>query len=186
LSRDLKRAGHAVVGVDVSTEMIAAARAEDPGIETHVADAASLPFQDAAFDCVIAFMSLQDIDDLPSAVREVERVLEPQGRFCIAVVHPLASAGSLDGEHETSPLTIKGSYLESSYYRDVVSRDGLEMTFVSAHRSIETYIEALAHAGMVIERLREPGAPESAISAPRGRLWQRVPLFLHVRALKPE
>ena len=38
-------------------------------------DAATLPLPDASCDLVIAFMSLQDVDDLPGAVAEIGRVL---------------------------------------------------------------------------------------------------------------
>jgi SAM-dependent methyltransferase len=133
LSRDLRALGHDVVGVDVSPTMLEAARRANQEIETHLADAAALPFSDAAFDCVVAFMSLQDVDNLPGAIREVQRVLEPRGRFCFAIVHPLNSAGGFEGDAVDSPFVISGSYLEESFYEDNVVRDGLEMTFVSAH-----------------------------------------------------
>ena len=68
LSRDLKKLGHSVVGVDASPAMLAAAREADPEIETHVANAAALPFADGSFDCVIAFMSLQDVDESTATV----------------------------------------------------------------------------------------------------------------------
>lgn len=185
LSRDLKRLGYAIVGVDVSPTMLAAAREADSEIETHLADAASLPFAEGTFDCVVAFMSLQDVDDFEGAIREAARVLEPGGRFCVAIVHPLNSAGKFEGEDADSPFTIPGSYLEHSYYIDNVVRGGLEMDFVSAHRPLQAYTEAIADAGLLIERIRETATPEHAITSPHGRRWQRLPLFLHVRALKP-
>lgn len=185
LSRDLKELGHKMVAVDASASMLSAAREADPTLEVHLADAAALPFADGEFDCVVAFMSLQDIDDLEGAAREAARVLVPGGRLCIAVVHPLNSAGRFDGEEADSPFTIAGSYLERSYYADELARDGLEITFVSAHRPLQAYTEALSEAGLVIERLCEPAVPESAISRPRSRRWQRLPLFLHLRARKP-
>jgi hypothetical protein len=37
----------------------------------------------------------------------------------------------------------------------------------------------------VIGRLREVGIPDTAVAQPRHRRWQRLPLFLHVRALRP-
>ena len=43
---------------------------------------------------------------------------------------------------------------------------------------------ALADSGMLVERLRETDVPDSGIVRPRSRRWQRIPLFLHVRALK--
>jgi len=184
LSRDLKALGHSVVGVDVSPTMLEGARHADVAIETHLADAAALPFPDSAFDCVVAFMSLQDIDDLREAISEVGRVLEPRGRLCLAIVHPLSSAGGFEGADERSPFVIRGSYLEESFYEDNVARDELEMTFVSAHRPLHAYTDAIHHSGLLIERLDEPSVPEHALSRPQSRRWQRVPLFLHIRAVK--
>jgi SAM-dependent methyltransferase len=185
LSRDLKRVGHEIVGVDAAASMLVAAREVDPQIETYLADAAALPFDDDAFDCVVAFMSLQDIDDFGGAIKEAARVLEAGGHFCFAIVHPLNSSGVFEGDQGDSPFVIAGSYLAHSYYSDNVSRDGLEIDFVSAHRPIEAYTEALAEAGLLIERVREPALPDHALTKPHSRRWQRLPLFLHVRALKP-
>ena len=184
LSRDLKALGHDVVGVDASPTMLAAAREADPEIETHLADVAALPLADGSFDCAIAFMSLQDVQDLDGAVREAFRVLEAGGRFCMAIVHPINSAGAFDGDEARSPFTIAGSYLEQSYYEDDLSRGGLELRMVSVHRPLQDYAEALSNAGFLIERLREPRVPDKAIQAPRSGRWQRLPLFLHLRALK--
>lgn len=58
------------------------------------------------------------------------------------------------------------------------------MTMTSDHRPLETYFEALAAAGFVVERLREHAVPDEAVGHPRQRRWQRLPLFLHVRALR--
>lgn len=185
LSRDLRALGHDVVGVDISPTMLEAAQRADAEIETHLADAAALPFADAAFDCVVAFMSLQDLDDLYGAIREVRRVLERGGRFCLAVLHPLNSVGDFEDDEADSPFVISGSYLEESFYEDNIVRDGLEMTFVSAHRPLHAYTEAINEAGMLIERLDEPAAPERAITRPQSRQRQRLPLFLHVRAIRP-
>jgi SAM-dependent methyltransferase len=185
LARHLKALGHEVVGVDASPTLVETAREADPELEVHVADAAALPFEDGAFDLVVAFMSLQDVDDLDGAVREAARVIEGGGRLCLAIVHPLNSAGSFDTKEPDSAFVIDGSYLEVSYYADELERDGLEMTFTSAHRPLETYAGALADAGLLIERLREPAVPEAAITQPSTRRWRRIPLFLHVRALKP-
>jgi len=184
LSRDLKVRGHTVIGLDASSTMIEHARAADAEIEAYVGDAAALPFEDGVADLAVAFMSLQDIDDLAGAVAELGRVLEPSGRLCLAIVHPLNSAGVFADEGETSPFVIAGSYLERSRYVDTIERDGLAVTFVSEHRPLEVYFEALAAAGFLIERLREPRVPETAVTEPRSRRWQRVPLFLHIRAIR--
>lgn len=186
LSRDLSRLGHQVFGVDSSPTLVEAARAAEPAIPVEQADAAALRFPDDVFDCVVAFMSLQDVGDLNGALVECARVLEPGGRLVAAIVHPLNSAGRFASDEPDSPFIVDGSYLDSSFYAEDVARDGLEMTFVSAHRPLERYVEALARAGFAIERLREPGMPVDAIVRERSRRWLRIPLFLHLRAVKPD
>jgi SAM-dependent methyltransferase len=178
LTRDLTRLGHRVVAVDAAPSMVRYARERDPEGEYHRVSAAELPFDADAFDLVIAFMSLQDMDDPEGAVREAWRVLEPGGRFCLALVHPLNSGGKFETDDEDSPFVIRESYFERRRYVDRLERDGLEMTFTSYHRSLEGWLRPLTDAGFLVERVREVSAPEN----PR---WERIPLFLHVRAVKP-
>ena len=129
-------------------------------------------------------MSLQDIDDLEGALAEVGRVLTVGGRLVMAIVHPLNSAGVFDRPEADSPFTIRGSYLEESRYVDDLERDGLRMRFASTHRPLQTYVEAIVRAGMLVEHLREPPVPEAAIRLERTRRYQRIPLFLHLRAIR--
>jgi SAM-dependent methyltransferase len=185
LSRDLAGLGHTVIGVDVAPSAVEAARAADRSIEVHVADAARLPFGDGTADLAVAFMSLQDIDDATGAVREIARVLGPGGRLCLAIVHPLNSAGTFTSEEPESPFVITGSYLDRARYRDTIVRDDMRMVFESAHRPIGWYVDVLADAGLLVERLLEVRVPDEEAVSPRMRRWQRIPLFLHVRALRP-
>jgi SAM-dependent methyltransferase len=186
LARDLVALGHDVVGVDLSPAMIAAAREAAPEMELHVADAAALPFEDGSFDLVVAFMSLQDADDLRGSIREAGRVLTPGGRFCLAVVHPLNSAGTFLEREADAAFLIEGSYLDDRITDLTVERDGLTMRFVSRHTPLETYVEQLAAHGLLVERLREPKLPDAGVHSDHTRRWQRIPLFLHLRAVKPE
>jgi len=185
LSRDLRKFGHDVQGIDASPTMLAAAREADPELDLALADAAALPFADGSFDLVVAFMSLQDVDRFEAAIAEAARVLEPGGRLCLAVVHPLNSAGEFETDEPDGRFVISGSYLDRSCYVDELERDGLELTLASEHRPLSAYADALADAGLLIERVREPAVPEHAIHNRRGARWRRVPRFLHVRALKP-
>jgi SAM-dependent methyltransferase len=185
LARDLASRGHDVAGVDASPTMVAAAREAAPELELQVADAAHVPFPDASFGLVVAFMSLQDVDDLPGAAREAARVLVPGGRLCLAVVHPLSSAGSFESRTATSPFVIEGSYLDESVTDMIAERDGLAMRFVSRHRPLEAYTEELSTNGLLIERLREVRLPEAVFSGEHSARWRRIPLFLHLRAVKP-
>jgi SAM-dependent methyltransferase len=172
------------VGLDGSSEAIHAATAEEPAIPVCVADAAALPFVGGSFDLVVAFMSLQDVDDLSGAVEDAARLLEAGGRLCLAIVHPINSAGEFEDRDADSRFVISGSYMEPSFYEDDITHDGMQMVFTSAHRPLQTYAGALFEAGFAIERLREVTEPEQDARLERRKRWQRVPLFLHIRAVK--
>jgi SAM-dependent methyltransferase len=182
LTRHLKSLGHVVVGIDTSPSLVAAARVLDPSMDVRLADAAALPLEDASVDLAVAFMSLHDIDAMQSAVREIARVLEPHGRLCLAIVHPINSSGRFETSEADSPFIIKGDYLRTFNYSESIERDGLSMTFHSQHRPLEIYFRALEDASLVVEALREPSVPDYAATTGAGRRWQRLPLFLHLRA----
>jgi SAM-dependent methyltransferase len=186
LTRDLGARGYRVVGVDASPSLLNAARAVDPAGEYLLADAARLPFEDARFDLVVAYNSLMDIENMPAAVAEAARVLEPRGRFWAAIVHPLNSAGAFANRQTGSPFVIDESYLAERPYVDELERDGLQMTFHSIHRPLELYSLAFERAGFVIEAIREPVAP-SGIDRSWGaeglERWRRLPAFLWLGAV---
>ena len=52
------------------------------------ADARALPFREACFDLVVSALLLQWIDDLPSALAEIRRVLRPRAAFLFATLGP--------------------------------------------------------------------------------------------------
>jgi SAM-dependent methyltransferase len=185
VARDLKALGHNVVAVDVSPTMVEYAKAADPSMKVLVADAARLPFDDGAADLAIAFMSLQDVDDMPGAIREAGRVVERGGAYCLSIVHPINSAGRFESLDADARFVIDNSYLEAHRYQDSIDRDGLRMTFSSRHWPLETYFRALQGSGFVVEALTEPTVDEVSVTqrADRAR-WRRLPLFLDLRARK--
>ena len=64
-----------------------------------LADAESLPFPDASFDCVVDTFSLCVIEHPEAALREVRRVLRPGGR-ALLVEHTRSSAAPLLGAYQ--------------------------------------------------------------------------------------
>lgn len=176
---ELERRGHTVVGVDSSPAMVKMARERH---EALVADAGSLPFEDGAFDLVVAYMSVMNLDDPEAGVREAARVLSRGGRFCLAVVHPLDGAGSF----EDDAFVIRGSYFEPQPKLWESERDGIHMTFYDRALPLERLFRAHEAAGLLVEAVREPRPPAEFVRAnPVAERRERIPLLLHLRAVKP-
>jgi ubiquinone/menaquinone biosynthesis C-methylase UbiE len=175
VARDLAARGHRVTGLDASPTLLRAAAEADPAGRYVVGPAEALPFEDGAFDLVVAYNSLMDVADMPAAVREAARVLAPGGRLCACVTHPLPDAGSWRDD-ETYAVT--ESYLEQRWFSGTMERKGLEFTFEGWCFPLEAYAGALEAAGLLIEAIREPADPA-------GGRWARVPMFLMWRALNP-
>jgi SAM-dependent methyltransferase len=68
-----------VVMVDISPRMVQLAR--ERGVDAQVGDAASLPFGDGSFDCVLAAWMLFHLPDIDRGLAELSRVLAPGGRL---------------------------------------------------------------------------------------------------------
>ena len=71
---------------DLSEGMLDTARRNTAHLhaEYAVCDAMCLPYANASFDVVIANMMLYHVPDIETAVREIRRVLKPEGRFFAA------------------------------------------------------------------------------------------------------
>ena len=186
VARDLVKRGHRVTGVDASPTMLDAAREAHSEGEYELADAADLPFEDDSFDLVVSYNSLIDIQDMPGAVREAARVLEPGSPFCICVTHPLADAGRFEAKEADARFVIRGSYLDARRVEEPIERPGLRMTFYGWSYPLEDYARALQEAGFLIDALREPRQSDDIVAAhPHERRWQRIPQFLYLRAIRP-
>jgi SAM-dependent methyltransferase len=185
VARDLAARGHHVTAVDASPTLLAAATAAHPAGRYLLADAAALPFADAEFDLVVAYNSLMDVQDMPGAVREAARVLQPDGHLCVSVTHPLNDAGQFAAPGADAPFVIEGSYLESGRFEGHIESDGLEMTFHGWTYPLEAYSRALEAAHLRIEALREPPRPAAGGDGPpEADRWRRVPMFLMFRAAR--
>jgi ubiquinone/menaquinone biosynthesis C-methylase UbiE len=158
--------------------MVQAAATHPGSFAVAAADMSALPLRSGCADMAVAFMSLQDVDDLQGAVMEAARILEAAGVLCVAIVHPLNSAGTFEGKGDDvdAPFVIRAAYLTELRYHELAESRGLTMEFHSVHRTIEAYSRALEREGFVIEAIREVTEEDPA------NRWNRIPLFLHLRA----
>ena len=182
VSRDLVARGHRVTGVDVSPTLARLAANADPTSRYLLADGAMLPFAAGAFDLVVAYNSLMDVDDMPGVVQEIGRVLSAEGCLGVCITHPLTDAGRFITRETEAAFVIEGSYLGRRPYEATFERAGLRVSFKGWCYPLAAYTQALETAGFVVEALREP---EPAAHAPeRMDRYRRIPNFLMLRARK--
>jgi len=152
--------GARAVGLDLSAGMLrhAVHAARDTGISVPLvqADATRLPFAEGSFDLACsAFGAVPFVADSAAVMREVARVLRPDGRWVFAVTHPLRWIFPDDpGE---AGLTVVQSYFDRAPYVEV-DRLG-NPTYVEHHRTLGDRVREIVAAGLVLEDLVEPRWP---------------------------
>ena len=92
VARALRQRGYTIIEVEGSTQLARANRGRGGTVVN--ADVARLPLRDHAADLAIAFMSMQDVDDMPRAIEEAARIVTPGGHFAMAIVHPVNRSAS--------------------------------------------------------------------------------------------
>lgn len=158
VARDLQLRDQRVFGVDLSFTMCkaTAAHSSDPSPVLQ-ADAAALPLADSSVDGAIAFMSLQDIDNMTGAVNEISRVLKDGASMTMAIVHPMYSSGKFsqpqnDGKNS---FVMKRTYFQTEILVSTDHHGDLSVTLFREHRPLQSYINALTRADFHVEQLLE-------------------------------
>jgi SAM-dependent methyltransferase len=191
-----------MVAIDVAPTFVRHARDAEPagcGIRYAAASAQRLPFVDAAFDFVTAFMSLMDIPEPHLALREARRVLKPGGFLQFSITHPCFDPPYRrllrDAAGEAYAVEV-GRYFEGTDGRidewlfsaaPPSAKEGLRPFQVPRfYRPLSAWLNALVDAGFVIEHVAEPCVDrETAARFPVVADTRVVAYFLHARARKP-
>ena len=181
VSRELKALGYRVLASDLAPEMVKAAAERSSGHFYAVADAASLPFANRRFELIVAYNVLMDVPDATAAVKEMARVLHPDGRLVVSIVHPFVDRGSFVSDEPGAPFVVAGQYFERRRFAGVEERGGLRMEFAGWSQPLEAYVDALQQSGLAITSLREP-MPEQGEQWRQFERWTRLPLFLWLTA----
>ena len=125
---------------------------------------------------------LMDVEDVPAAVKEIRRVMQPAGELMISIVHPFADRGRFAGAGADAAFIARRHLFRAAAFRRCrTSATGCSMHFAGWSQPLEAYATALESAGLAITSLREP-LPALDAGVSDIEKWTRVPLFLWLKA----
>ncbi len=185
VSRLAARLGADVVGIDPTWNCVSVAH--ERGSAVARAGAAQLPFADASFDAVVACLVFEHIRDVDDAIAEVARVLQPGGRCCFFLNHPLLqtpNSGWIDDQFLDPPEQYWriGEYLVENETIEEVEKD-VFIPFI--HRPLSRYVNALSSNGLLLERMEEPSPPAGFLAkAEEYAAASTIPRLLYLRTRK--
>jgi ubiquinone/menaquinone biosynthesis C-methylase UbiE len=203
-TRILARQAARMTGIDISETFIKHARekeSDEPlGIHYEVANAVGFTFLDSTFDFAAAFMSLMDMADPLSAIKEAYRVIKPGGFFQFAIIHPCFSTPPSTWVKDEEGKIIARQIWD--YFKEglveveewIFSQTPAELKYKLPkfkvprfHFVFSSWMNHLIDTGFVIERLHEPTASDELVRQhPSLAFTQVIAHYLIVRCRKPE
>ena len=188
-SRALAHKGAVVTSADCSEVMIEYARnkahEEDLRIEHYVINANALnDINENYYDVVLCSMMLMDIEDLDGTLKEIHRVLKPNGTVFISILHPCFKG------KETKWLKNNGTIevLVSDYHNPkewVGEIKGMNAPILYRHRTLSDYIKAFVKNNFKIIDMNEPIPTEEAAQMSSRVAWlKQIPMYLFIELEK--
>ncbi|MEV6295722.1 class I SAM-dependent methyltransferase [Streptomyces sp. NPDC051896] len=149
LSAALRDRGAVVTGIDAGAAMLALARRRlGDDVALHVADLRDpLPFDDGAFDDVVASLVLHYLEDWGPTLAELRRVLRPGGRLIASVDHPFVAYTFQD---------LRPDYFATTSYTFDWTFNGQSVPMRFWRKPLHAMTDAFAAAGFRLSVISEP------------------------------
>lgn len=125
--RLLQSKGALVAGVDIADRAIDYCRNTLPDGEFHVAAAEELPFESGRFDIVTCMGSLEHFADKPQALREMQRVANPEAIFVLLVPNAGFATRRLGLFQGTLQTAVREDVYSLGEWRKLFTDSGLEV-----------------------------------------------------------
>jgi ubiquinone/menaquinone biosynthesis C-methylase UbiE len=174
----------AVLGVDVSENMLARARADtaDQAVSYVRADLENLDLPEASFDLAYSSLALHYLAHLTPLLSVVHRALVPGGSLVFSVEHPIYTAPARPGwvvdTNGRRTWPVDGYLVEGPR-----TTEWLTKGVIKQHRTLTTYLNLLLRLGFTLAHLEEWGPTDEQIAACPALLDERErPPFLLVAA----
>jgi SAM-dependent methyltransferase len=173
-----------VLGIDVSENMLARARADtrDPAIGYSRADLDQVTLPPGSYDLVYSSLALHYLADLDRLTAEIYRALVPGGRLVFSAEHPLCTAPAVPGWIETAAGG--KAWPVDNYLREGPrSTDWLTTGVIKQHRTMATYLNLLLRHNFTLSQVEEWGPSKAQVAAhPEWAAERERPPFLLIAA----
>lgn len=140
LCRDLVKAGHRPIGLDMSYGMLAAARTSAPLVN---GDALAMPFATGSVDGLTCGFALRNFRELGPMLAETARILRPGGRVALLEV-------------ATPPNPVM-RFGHGIYFGHVVPRIGALLSDADAYRYLPQSVAYLPETDTLLEMVADAG-----------------------------
>lgn len=183
LTRELAGVSGQVVGVDASPRSIAIApeTGAAANLSFHTCDVTDFAgrWTNLPFTAAVANMSLMACLDLDAFVQAAADLLAPQGCFIATITHPWFwpyywGYAAADWFSYNREIVLEAPFRISAEVTDCVT--------THVHRPLSAYLDAMAKAGFVVDRILEP-YPAESVQAKYPERWE-FPRFLAFRGIK--
>jgi ubiquinone/menaquinone biosynthesis C-methylase UbiE len=197
-ARAFAKIGAKVTGVDISSELIKIAKAENSlNINYIVSPADNLTFiKNESLDKISIILALQNIDNLNGVIKECNRVLKTKGKLYIVLNHPAfriprKSDWGYDEKNKIQYRRVE-KYL-SEIMINIDMNPGEKITknkkyTVSFHRPLQLYFKVLNTAGFLVSNLEEWISNKKSQNGKRQKAEdvarKEIPMFMCIEAVK--
>lgn len=175
-----------VLGLDLSENMIARARAETaaPAVAYAIADLDHLDLPTGAFDFAYSSLAFHYIADFDRLVRTVHAALVPGSSFVFTIEHPIYMAPTQPDWLDADGKTVWP--VDRYLVEGPRTTDWLAKGVVKYHRTLGTTLNALIAAGFAIRHVEEwrPSAAQLA-EHPEWQVELNRPMFLLIACDRP-
>ena len=193
-SRYARTKGVRVTAVDISSELIRhAVDRSGAGTKYLTADAGDPEIlHGEKFDGIACLLAIQNIENIIPVFKNARRLLKPDGCFVLVLTHPCfriprQSHWSWDEEKKMMGRTMDLYASEITIPLMTPPVSGSRGYTLTYHRPLQTYVQALAEAGLHIDMLEEWASHKTSEPGKRSRGENRArtefPLFMALRAV---
>jgi malonyl-CoA O-methyltransferase len=169
-------AGQSLVVMDIAHGMTRETASRLPGVAACDGDARSLPFSADTFATVVSSSVYQWVDCLPTAFKEVARVLKPGGLFALALFGEKTLC-ELRASHRQATVENGGNRVSHVQSFPTLGEVSAALSCAGlSHLDLFNTMEVEYHAGVpeLLRQLKGIGASNAAADRPRGLASRRV------------